>query len=147
MYNTMTLEGLRSKGCEAENNDDTNNNSSVVDGPTVLAHVELAKTLRTLIVFAHKMHSNRAVIERRYTIADLATEINQPHLLEFIRRFLYDQLYSDTNLSSVHVSLNACPAFSGLVSVFSSAMATYYAPSDPSRIGGMHSEYIRATPS
>jgi hypothetical protein len=80
----MTLKGLCSEGCEAENNDDTNNNSSVVDGPTVLAHVELAKTLRTLIVFAHKMHSNRAVIEQRYTIADLATEINQPHLLEFI---------------------------------------------------------------
>ena len=33
------------------------------------------------------------------------------------------------------------------MSVFLSAVATYYAPSDPSGIGGMHREHIRATSS
>jgi hypothetical protein len=74
-------------------------------------------------------------------------EINQPRILELIRRFLYDQLYPDSHITSADVSLNACPTFSGTISVFSSAVATYYAPSDPSGIGGMRCEHIRATPS
>jgi hypothetical protein len=87
------------------------------------------------------------VADRQLPIADLATEINQPHLIEHVRRFLYDQLYPDSNLPSSDVSLNACPIFLGKVSVFLSAVATYYAPSDPSGIGGMRREHIRATPS
>ncbi|KAL0957458.1 hypothetical protein HGRIS_001255 [Hohenbuehelia grisea] len=38
------------------------------------------------------------------------------------------------------------PQFSGLVRVYHSAVAVYYAPSDPSGSGGMHKEWIRATP-
>ena len=60
---------------------------------------------------------------------------------------IYDQLYPNSNLPSSNISLNACPTFSGNVSVFLSAVATYYAPSDPSRIGGMHRECIQATSS
>jgi hypothetical protein len=80
---------------------------------------------------------------------DLATEINQPQLPELIRRFLYDQLYpqADSHLTSSNVSLNACPTFSGMISVYSSAAATYCAPSDPSGAGGMRREHIRATSS
>ena len=80
-------------------------------------------------------------------VSDLATEINQPQLVELIRRFLYDQLYPNGPINSTSVSLNACPNFFGRVSVFSSAAATFYAPSDPSGIGGMRREHIRATPS
>ena len=80
-------------------------------------------------------------------IVNLATKIEQPRLIELVRRFLYDQLYPDSNLPSSDVSLNACPIFFGKVSVFLSAVATYYAPSDPCGIGGMHREHIRATPS
>ena len=86
------------------------------------------------------------VADRQLPIADLAAEINQPHLIEYVRRFLYDQLYPNSNLPSSDISLNACPAFFGKVSVFLSAVATYYAPSDPCGIGGMHREHIRATP-
>jgi hypothetical protein len=78
---------------------------------------------------------------------DLATEINQPQLPELIRRFLYDQLYPDSHLTSSDVSLNACPTFSGMISVYSSAAATYCAPSDPSGVGSMRREHIRATSS
>jgi len=87
------------------------------------------------------------VIERSRTVHELAREIGQPQLLELIRRFLYDQIYPDSHLTSADVSLNACPAFSGVISVSPSAVATYYAPSDPSGVGGMHREQIRATSS
>jgi hypothetical protein len=45
--------------------------------------------------------------------------------------------------------LEACPkvSLSLEVKVFHSALATYHAPSDLSGIGGMHREWIRATPS
>lgn len=41
----------------------------------------------------------------------------------------------------------ACPVLTGKISVFSSASATFYAPSDPSGITGMRREHIRAVPS
>ena len=44
------------------------------------------------------------------------------------------------------MSLHACPPFAGMISVFASAAASYYAPSDPSGICGMRREHIRATP-
>jgi hypothetical protein len=45
------------------------------------------------------------------------------------------------------VSLHACPPFDGMISVFASAAANYYAPSDPSGISGMRREHIRSTSS
>ena len=93
------------------------------------------------------MHSENGIIEQRYTVAHLAATINQPCLLELICRFLYDQVYPDSDIPSTYVSLNACPVFLGMVSVFSSAKATYFAPSDDSGIGGMHWEHIHAVPS
>lgn len=96
----------------------------------MLSQVELART-----------------IQRKRKVVDLAVEIGQPQLPELVRRFLYDQLYPDSHLTSSDVSLNACPTFSGDISVFPSAAATYYAPSDPSGVGGMRREHIRATSS
>jgi hypothetical protein len=87
------------------------------------------------------------VSEQRALIANLALQINQPTLPELIRRFLYDQQYPDCPLTSTNVSLHACPPFAGVISVFASAAASYYAPSDPSGICGVRREHIRATPS
>lgn len=42
--------------------------------------------------------------------------------------------------------ISACPTIPGRISVFHSAKATYYAPSDHSGIGGMHQQRIRSTP-
>ena len=64
-----------------------------------------------------------------------------------IRRFLYDQIYPDNVLSSSEVPLAECPVFDGKIRVHNSALATFHAPSDPSGIGGMRREYIRAVPS
>ena len=48
---------------------------------------------------------------------------------------------------SSDISLTTCPVFSGIISLFSSATATFHAPSDPSGIYGMCHEQIWATES
>ena len=47
----------------------------------------------------------------------------------------------------IHTSANQLPLITSKVSVFSSAIATFYAPSDPSGKHGMRRERIRSTPS
>ena len=116
-----------------------------VDGPTVLAHVELARRVCKYITSSPRLWLKNFVADRQIAITNLAREINQPCLIEHIRQFLYDQLYPDSNLPSSSVSLNACLTFLGKVSTILSAVTTYYAPSDPSGIGGMHREHIWST--
>ena len=90
-------------------------------------------------------NSYSCIIERSYpkVITDVAASINQPRLPELVRRFLYDQLHSDTNISSFDVPLESCPRFNGHIAVFHSATAHFYAPSDMSGAGGMRQERIR----
>ncbi len=71
----------------------------------------------------------------------LAATHGQPHLPQLLCRFLYDQLYgqllpSNINLPELHENIH----------VHRSAVATFYAPSDLSGIGGMWREWIRAVP-
>ena len=75
--------------------------------------------------------------------------MGEPNLHEYVQRFLYDQHYPDAEICGMDVPIEACPKVPPTlrVKVFYSASATYYAPSDLSGIGGMHREYIRATPS
>ena len=122
-----------------EANKDMDNNA--VDGPTVLAHVELCRTVCKYTIALLGFDLYFFVTDRQLPITDLAMEINQPCLIEHVRRFLYDQLYSDSDLPSSDISLNACPTFLGKVSIFLSAIATYYAPSNSCGIGGMHCKY------
>jgi hypothetical protein len=77
----------------------------------------------------------------------LAAVINQPLHSDLIRHFLFDHLYPNAPLSGDNVNLDICPSFSSKISVFHSAMATYYAPSDHSGLGGMHRERIHVMPS
>ena len=77
----------------------------------------------------------------------LAAQINLPLNIDLIRRFLFDQLYPNSPVSGDDVNLAICPVFDSNIHVFHSALAMFYAPSDPSGIGGMHRQRIRATPS
>jgi hypothetical protein len=63
------------------------------------------------------------------------------------RRFLYDQLYPDSEIESSNLSGNAYPNLQGNVHIVYSAVATFRAPSDISGMNGMRREHIRATPS
>ncbi|KAF6751439.1 hypothetical protein DFP72DRAFT_991344 [Ephemerocybe angulata] len=72
-----------------------------------------------------------------------------PALEEYIRRFLYDQYYPDSDIIGMDAPLDECPHVDPNlhIKLFLSATALYHAPSDVSGIGGMHREVIRATPS
>ncbi|EDR03636.1 uncharacterized protein LACBIDRAFT_331347 [Laccaria bicolor S238N-H82] len=80
-------------------------------------------------------------------LKDLAQHIQHPELIELTQHFLYDQLHTNDGTSSANVPLQQCPHPSSKISVFHSAVATFYAPSDKSSIRGMRTEHIRSTPS
>ncbi|KAI0065531.1 hypothetical protein BV25DRAFT_1868788 [Artomyces pyxidatus] len=80
------------------------------------------------------------------SIVTLAEEVGQPRLQELVRRFLFSQIYVDFEGDFETVPLGDCPPFSGAVSVFHNARATFYAPSEEAGPEGMHSELFRSTP-
>jgi hypothetical protein len=85
-------------------------------------------------------------VERKRTAAVLAAELNQPNFVQLIRQFLCDQLCTDSGSQSCDNHPSSLPQFHGKISVYTSAISTFRAPSDLSGIGGMRRERIRATP-
>ncbi|KAI0647706.1 hypothetical protein C8Q79DRAFT_906496 [Trametes meyenii] len=79
-------------------------------------------------------------------VEDLALHINVPMLPSLLGRFLYEQAHPDSSLS-LGLDINPPPCPPGRIRVFHSAVSVFYAPSDPSGLGGMHREHIRVTPS
>ncbi|KAJ7648793.1 hypothetical protein DFH06DRAFT_1423544, partial [Mycena polygramma] len=76
---------------------------------------------------------------------DLATHIKVPNFTELLANFLHDQISSekyDDDTSEDGIDVKDYP-----LSVYHSAIATFYAPSDFSGIRGMRRERIRSTPS
>lgn len=88
------------------------------------------------------------LLERGYPrlLVPLSTHINQPHFPEAFRRFLWDQLHPNSDISSADIPLVDCPQFYGKINVYHSAVARFYAPSDLCGAGGMYREMIRANP-
>ena len=62
-----------------------------------------------------------------------------------IRRFLYEQIHPESDLPGTDVDIEDCPRFSGRFSVYDSATATYYLPSDTLGQTGFYRERIRTT--
>jgi hypothetical protein len=83
------------------------------------------------------------IADKRQTVSQTAEALQQPDFLSYIRKFLYEQLHPEGPPSS-EVPPATYPTFHGLISVYHSATATYYAPSDSSGCGGMHRERIHA---
>ncbi|KAI5992692.1 hypothetical protein EDD15DRAFT_2167831 [Pisolithus albus] len=116
------------------NNDDDDGSDAgddeiqMPDEPHVLNYVHLARTPA-----------------RNYpsTLQALADHIDQPDLPLLVSRFLQFQFQDDADPNTIPSYPNISES---LVSVFHSAVATFYAPSDLSGLGGMHSECIRSTP-
>ncbi|KAJ6527460.1 hypothetical protein B0H19DRAFT_969690 [Mycena capillaripes] len=86
--------------------------------------------------------------ERRYPrfASDLAKYINVPVFPVLLAHFLSDQLHSES-YSDAGIDIDASDISTTPLSVFHSAVATFYAPSDSSGIRGMRRERIRSTPS
>jgi hypothetical protein len=74
---------------------------------------------------------------------DIAAEIEQPNFTNLIQQFIYDQEHPDSDFNAT----KALPTFYGKITVYPSAVATFYAPSDISGVGGMRREHIRAVES
>ncbi|KAJ7163934.1 hypothetical protein C8R43DRAFT_1168740 [Mycena crocata] len=113
----------------AQHDDDDDGGDS--PGPKALSSIELART------------PQRSFPK---TILELAAHIQQPQFPELVRRFIYEQLNPDSAIPVAQVPLDSCPAFTGRIAVFLSAVARFYAPSDLCGAGGMYRERIRANP-
>ncbi|THH19362.1 hypothetical protein EW146_g1774 [Bondarzewia mesenterica] len=111
--------------------------------PTMTTMTELLKDLKS---WRKSLWQKQKRDTTHIGLPRLRSRVKQPRLPELVRRFLFDQLYPDAPLSASEIPLSECPVVRGRISVFHSAVAIYYAPSDPSGIGGMHKERIRATP-
>ncbi|KAJ6623870.1 hypothetical protein B0H10DRAFT_1785684, partial [Mycena sp. CBHHK59/15] len=77
---------------------------------------------------------------------DLAEYIKVPAFPLLLASFLDDQLHSDIYSDDSDASSNGFDLSQYPISVYHSAIATFYAPSDPSGIRGMRRERIRSTP-
>jgi hypothetical protein len=126
--------------------DESDNDDGDVDGPTVEAHIDLAKVpckycmsiseseVCLLTITVYSIHPE-----------EIATEIKQPDFIDLIQQFIYNQQHPDhASESSSDTSAPVLPTFYGKIMVYSSAVATFHAPSDISGIGGMRREWIRA---
>ena len=80
------------------------------------------------------------------TIEALAAHIEQPRFPKLLRHFLYDQLNPNTDIPVDDIPLHRCPVFNGRISVYHSAVARYFAPSDLCGAGGMYQERICSNP-
>jgi hypothetical protein len=81
---------------------------------------------------------------RKVYAEDIAAEIGHPELPDLIRQFIHNQQYSD-DISNA--SISDLPTFYGKITPYTSAVATFHAPSDISGLCGMRRERIRATKS
>ncbi|KIJ58801.1 hypothetical protein HYDPIDRAFT_101977, partial [Hydnomerulius pinastri MD-312] len=79
---------------------------------------------------------------RAKTCPALAIELGIPSLPSLVAHFLVEQLHPESQLACSRL-----PPFTGRIKIFNSATATFVAPSDPSGIGSMRREHIRAVPS
>ena len=81
-----------------------------------------------------------------HSLEVLATHIDQPRLPALTRHFLFDQINRNPEVTSDDVDLEDCPVIHGKISVFHSAVASFFAPSDECGLHGMRWERIRSCP-
>ncbi|KAF8816584.1 hypothetical protein BYT27DRAFT_7207284 [Phlegmacium glaucopus] len=77
-------------------------------------------------------------------LASLAFYINQPHLPELTHHFLFEQL--SPNTSAEDVLIDDYPSINSNISVYHSAIASFFSPSDECGLCGMWRECIHACP-
>lgn len=80
-------------------------------------------------------------------LRELSHYLHEPDFEALTRQFLFDQLNPHADIKSSDLPVHQYPHIGSKISVFHSAIATFYAPSDDAGIRGMKRERIRATPS
>lgn len=84
-------------------------------------------------------------IERKILPGKLGQEFDEPELELMIRQHIMDQISAGGQLGLIS-HLRALPHIHGSVSIYTSAVSLFYAPSDVSGIYGVAKERIHATP-
>ncbi|EPS96469.1 hypothetical protein FOMPIDRAFT_1130371 [Fomitopsis schrenkii] len=107
-----------------------NEPEGAVEGPQLDAYVELAR---------------RSAPGYPRTLAALGAHLHRPELTGEVARFLATQYGLDPSDPATDLAQFTKPFMR--VRVHHSAVVTYHAPGDPSGVGGMRREHIRATPS
>ena len=122
--------------------DGEDNDGDIIAGPTVEAHVYLAKTpsMYFLIIILTATHTAAA---SRIHPNELAADIDQHDLVLLIQKFLYSQTQPQLPPDQVPEAA-ILPHFDDNITIYPSAVATFYSPSDISGVGGMRRERIRA---
>jgi hypothetical protein len=119
-----------------------------VDGTRLDAHAELARQRgESSIHTDYLLLTFNIVCNIPRSLEGVAAHYHYPQLPELTRRFLYNQLHPNSPHTSETIALSRCPMVYEHVNIFTSAIAIFWAPSDPSGIGGMRQERIRVTPS
>ncbi|KZT18295.1 hypothetical protein NEOLEDRAFT_1184396 [Neolentinus lepideus HHB14362 ss-1] len=77
---------------------------------------------------------------------ELLQEVDRPTFHTLVRQFLRNHLVEVNDLIYHEEDKHSLPEFHSPIYIHYSAKAIYYAPSDPSGVGGMRREYIRANP-
>ena len=136
----------RDRDMEDSDDDEDQNVLEMVEGNVVLARTR-SKFLSFLFSLFFQLNPHALQVRKypRY-INDLAMHIGHPQLTELTQRFLFDQLHPNSEVSSNDIELELCPEITGKISVFHSAIATYFAPSDECGLRGMRRERIRSCP-
>ena len=118
-----------------------------IDTRDITHRVILARTPRMSLLSLWVTSVSSLLIERGYpkTIDELSQKISVPSFRHLVFEYL-ESVASSRNRTNAQIKQYIQDHFRDRISVFHSAMAIYYAPSDPSGIGNMHHEYIRSTP-
>lgn len=135
----FTQPRMANEFAEGEDND-----GGIIAGPTVEAHVHLAKTASMCFLIIMISSTHTTAVSHIHP-NDIADEIDQHDLVFLIKKFLYRQTHP--RLSPSQVPEDSLPPFDDKITIYSSAVATFYSPSDISGVGGMRSERIRAVKS
>ncbi|KAF7288608.1 C2H2-type domain-containing protein [Mycena indigotica] len=119
-----------------------------VDIPRVDGTVELARTAGLIPIPLHLRYSYK-LLARAYprNIYSLGDHIGLPHFHDLVEAYLADQPSHNSDADSNSDNDMNEEISTIRFSVFHSAIATFFAPSDQSGIRGMKRERIRCTPS
>ena len=113
-----------------------------VSRPTVEVHVELAKTVGKLLNITNISDHWCIPVAHQVDPDTLANDIGELEFCFHLEHFLQEQLESGPDA-------NSSPFFyiPDKICIYSSALTTFYVPSDLCGTGGMHHEHIHAVTS
>ncbi|KAG1889155.1 hypothetical protein F4604DRAFT_1876911 [Suillus subluteus] len=115
-------------------------------GQMLLTNQRLDKIAAARSDFEARGMLHRSLLGGARDVPTLALALGLPEFPAMIQQFLYNQLHLTDHEHAAFDPATA-PVFMGRVLIYSSAAASFYAPSDLSGTGGMRHEHIWATTS